>query len=133
MTKCSFIRGFVFVATAFALSACGGSDSSSLSISNPNFFTGQVSDGVMTGSFNSQGFTSTQVRTLVAETFDGPISGFGTQGQDSGLTAFTASCATWKSGARLVEYERTEGSNVLIEITGAVSGNILFDRIETSV
>lgn len=118
----------------FTLAACGGSSGASLSASNPNFFSSSVSDGTMTGAFNSSGYNKTQVRNLLTATCDGRLSGFGTQSRSDGLVAFTATCPTWKNGARSVEYERTTVSNVLIEITGSDGlGNLSYNRIETAV
>lgn len=134
MSKLPSARLALVTLSLFTLAACGGSSGASLSASNPNFFRGSVSDGAMTGAFNSSGYNKTQVRNLLTATCDGRLSGFATQSRSDGLVAFTATCPTWKSGARAVEYERTNGSNVLIEITGSDgSGNLYFDRIETAI
>ena len=85
----------------------------------------------MTGAFNSSGYSQTQVRNLLTATCDGRLSGFTAQNRDDGLVAFAATCATWRSGALAVEYERTNESNVMIEITGIDgSGNLIFDRLD---
>lgn len=115
------------------MSACGGSSGASISAINPNFFSSSVSDSTMVGAFNPTGFSSSQVRKLVGDTCIGSLGGFNTQSREDGLTAFSATCASWHSGASVLEFERTSGSNVMIEITGSVEGNLVFARLDTKV
>ena len=129
----SIARTSAVLAAFSILSACGGTSGPSLSTSNPNFFSSRVSEGTMLGAFNPAGFSAKEVRKVVAETCTGALGGFNTQPREDGLTAFSATCAAWRSGARAVEFERASGSVVIIEITGSKSGNLLYDRIETSV
>ena len=115
-----------------ALGACGGGSSGAgIATSNPNFFSGSVSEATMTGSFNPAGYSAAQVQGLVSQVCaDGGLAGFGTAPREDGLTGFSASCATWRDNARAVEFERTGPQSVMIEITGSSSGNMTYSRIE---
>lgn len=129
----SIARASAVLAAFSILSACGGTSGASISSSNPNFFSSRVSEGTMLGAFNPVGFSAKDVRKLVSETCTGALGGLNTQPREDGLTAFSATCASWRSGARAVEFERAGGSTVIIEITGSKLGNILYDRIETNI
>lgn len=126
-------RSTAVVVALLGLSACGGSSAVSLSAGNPGFFTGRVSDSTMVGTFNPAGFSGPQIRKLVGETCAGSLQSFGTQSRDDGLVAFSAACASWRSGARFVEFEKTGGSSVVVEITGSNSGNIVYDRFDATL
>jgi len=116
------------------LAACSsGGSATNVSQDNPNFFLGRVADQAISGAYNSDGFSAGAVRTLVQKTCTGTLTGFGTQPTDNGLTAFTANCTAFRSGARAVEFERTSGGLVVIEITGSVNGNIVYDRINVTL
>lgn len=133
MKAISFSRATFTLAGLSLLAACGGS-ATSISQSNPNFFAADVEGSVLSGAFNPQGYSAAQVRTLLGETCAGPLGGFNSQSQESGLVAFSATCAQPKNGARFVEYERKAGSTVLIEILGGDdSGNVTFNTLEVEV
>ncbi|MEM1079185.1 MAG: hypothetical protein AAGI09_11700 [Pseudomonadota bacterium] len=104
----SVLRALSKAAILSILAACGGSSGASMSLSNPDFFLGRVSEGVMTGSFNVAGFTSGEVRKLVSDACSAGLTAFGDQRGENGLSLFSATCAEWISDARLVEYQRTE-------------------------
>lgn len=112
----------------------GGSSAAQISLENPGFFGGRITEQSMQGVYNPEGFSAKQVKKLVSRTCVGDrLTGFNTQNQPDGLMAFTASCNDWRGGARFVEYERRGGANVLIEITGSHLGNITYGQIETTL
>ena len=115
----------------FGVAGCGGSSGGSISVENPDFFVGRVSDGKMTGAFNPAGFSESQVRKLVAQTCVGEqLTGFNTQSREDGLFAFAATCNSWIDQARAVEYERIDGMGLVIEITGTDgAGGLTYSRI----
>lgn len=133
-------RGYKPVLASLALgflAACGGGSATEITRSNPNFFLGKV-DGAelqMSGVYNPAGFNSSQVRKLVGATCpSGRLSGFGEQPAD-GLTSFSASCdGGFGPEIGLVEFERIQGSTVLLEITGSDGrGNLLFGKREVTL
>ncbi len=127
------VRTSIALLAFSALSSCGGSSGANISATNPGFFSSRVSDETMRGVFNPQGFSTAQVRKLVAETCTSALGSFNAQPREDDLAAFSATCASWRSGAGVVEFERAGGSNVVIEITGSNAGNLLYDRIDTSL
>lgn len=135
MNKALFLRTAICGATLLVLAACsGGSSATEISTRNSGFFLGRVSDGTMQGAYNPAGFNATQVQKLITETCQqGQLTGFATQDRTDGLIGFGATCTAWRDNARAVEYERSGGSGVVIEITGSASGSITYSRIDTTV
>ncbi|MGB0958789.1 MAG: hypothetical protein ACPGVK_00945 [Halocynthiibacter sp.] len=135
MKQRNFLRatlGSVLLSTLIACS--GGSSATSLSAKIPGFFLGRVTDQAMHGAYNPNGFSASQVQTLVGQTCQGGyLTGFSTQARSDGLIAFAGTCNAWKNGARLVEYERSGGTGVVIEITGRASGSMTYNRINTHI
>lgn len=87
----------------------------------------------MSGQFNPNGFSTTQVQKLVSQTCQGALTGFSAQVLETGLTGFAATCAAWIDDAARVEYQRSTGSNVVIEITGVNNGNLTYNAIKTTL
>ena len=122
------------VVLSLLASCSGGFSATELSTRNSGFFVGRVTDNAMQGAYNPEGFTATQVQKLVSETCgQGPLTGFTTQSRSDGLVSFAATCSAWRDGARAVEYERSGGSGVVVEITGVVSGSITYSRISATI
>lgn len=135
MTKTFTVRAGVFGVIMSAMSACsGGSSAVDISTRNPGFFAGRVPDGAMQGAYNPAGFSTAQVQKLVTETCQQrQLTGFNTQDRTDGLVGFVAGCNAWRDDARVVEFERSGRSGVVIEITGVVSGSVTYKRIDTTV
>lgn len=121
------------VSAAILLSACGGGGYG-ISLENPGFFTSRTNDDTITGRYNSEGFTTAKVRSLLARSCaSGRLNSYG-EAPVEGLMAFTATCdgATRYSFAGS-EYERLDSGKILIETTftdGA--GNLQFATEEVS-
>ncbi|MEL7463936.1 MAG: hypothetical protein AAFN79_07705 [Pseudomonadota bacterium] len=80
----------------------------------------------MTGVFKPTSFDADQVQRLTDTTSAGTLSSFSALPREDGLTDFSVSCDSWRRGAGLVQYERTEGSTVLVKMIGGNGlGNVI--------
>ena len=113
-----------FAVAAATLGACASS--TDLARSNPNYFSADISAGRLTGQYNPSGFSTAEVRDLLAANCTGgQLSGYGETPVD-GLVAFTATCKGGTSAhGGSMEFERN-GDQVISE--GTVydqNGNLL--------
>lgn len=97
-----------FVATSVILGACASS--ADLARSNPDYFSVDISAGRLSGQYNPAGFSTAEVRDLLASNCTGrQLSGYSESPAD-GLTAFTATCKGGTSAyGGSVEFERSGG------------------------
>lgn len=130
MTSFSTLRIAITAGTLTLLAACGGGSGETITLKTPTFFSGKVDGATMNGLYNPNGYSAVQVKTLVSNVCaSGRVSGFAREQREDGLVSFAASCREWNGFARFVEFEKTTGNQVLIEITGAQNGNLTYSKI----
>lgn len=113
----------VFAVTSVTLGACAsGGD---LAASNPNYFSVKISEGRLNGQYNPAGFSTAEVRKLLAPNCAGQqLSGYSETPAD-GLVAFAATCkgGTSAHGGRM-EFERSGGQVISEGLVSDQAGNL---------
>lgn len=112
-----------FAVTSVALGACGSS--ADLAQSNPNHFTVKIAEGRLSGQYNPAGFSTAEVRRLLASNCTGKqLSGYSETPGD-GLVTFAATCkgGTSAHGGNM-EFERSGGQVISEGTVYDQSGNL---------
>ncbi|QFT93518.1 hypothetical protein FIU86_11755 [Roseovarius sp. THAF9] len=122
----------VALCLAALVSACGSSGS--IPLKNPNYFSGRVDKdtGVMTGQYNPAGYSTSQVKTVIARICEGKrLATYSEAAQDT-LRAFTLTCrGGFDRKWGFVSFERTARGTVMIESTGGGrKGEVVFTQAE---
>ena len=101
------------------LVAC--SSASDISVRNPNYFGAKLNDGVISGVYNPSGFTTQLVQNQIKGICIGSsLGGYNETPVESGLVAFTTSCAQGSDLSRaFVEVERMPSGNFSVEVLGS--------------
>lgn len=124
-----FSKLTVAFVTLMALVACGSTSRQATAPSNPNFFSGRVSDGTINTVYNPVGFSTEQVQYLFDTVCVGQLGNMLMQATADGMVSVSAQCSAWRNNARSIEFEWMNGSTVMVEIIGRDgSGNLAYVR-----
>jgi len=107
------------VVLALSLSACMSATDKSLS--NPNYASAELKDGVLTGSYNPASYDARLIRNQIKSIcVDEKLSGYGEQASENGLVSFSAHCTEGSTLSRaFMSIERLPSGNFSVSTTGA--------------